>query len=634
MKTTTSRARRPTALIMLLYVALLNVGSSTMTGAVAVAQTPRTVAATNLTVSYELGMSRPTSHLFEVTMTIANVTAPQLEVQFPVWVPGAYRIVDAARNVQEFRAGTTAGQTLPAAKTQTNTWRVATNGNSDVRVSYKVYADALGVSGMHLDDTHGYFNGTLLFPYVVGAKDRPVTLTINKPPGWTTISTGLEPVAGRPDTFTALDYDTFADCPTETGTQNVLRFDHQKVPYEIAIWGSHNYDLTRFQKEIEAMVRSQIEMMGAAPFKRYVFIFHMSPNGGGGLEHLNSTTIGLRKYGGATDLGWDSFRGVTSHEFFHLWNVKRFRPEALGPFDYTRQVPTTDLYVSEGMTSYYGDLHIRRAGLWTPARFYAALASEVQTLQGLPGRRILTVEESSVNTWFFNDNSRNSSFSYYNKGQLIGMLLDLEIRQRTGNARTLDDVFRHLNDNYALPKAGWAAGGFRKAVETIAGSNFGEFFTRYVSGTEELPYERALGYAGLKLERKDAATRDSGITFAGDGPTRPGTFVNRDPSLLTVSGVDADGPANNVLAPGDLLLAISGERATQATLLLQLERFKEGERVPLTIFRGDRLLEVSMTMTGRRAATYEITEDPKATAEQKALRESWLTGKKAETSNQ
>ncbi|MDQ3257145.1 MAG: hypothetical protein M3R15_25185, partial [Acidobacteriota bacterium] len=173
MKTTTSRARRPTALIMLLYVALLNVGSSTMTGAVAVAQTPRTVAATNLTVSYELGMSRPTTHLFEVTMTIANVTAPQLEVQFPVWVPGAYRIVDAARNVQEFRAGTTAGQTLPAAKTQTNTWRVATNGNSDVRVSYKVYADALGVSGMHLDDTHGYFNGTLLFPYVVGAKDRP-----------------------------------------------------------------------------------------------------------------------------------------------------------------------------------------------------------------------------------------------------------------------------------------------------------------------------------------------------------------------------------------------------------------------------------------------------------------------------
>ena len=211
--------------------------------------------ATATTVAYELGMSRPTTHLFEATMTVTDLTAPHIDVQFPAWVPGAYRIIDAARNVQEFRAATLGGESLPVTKTHTDTWRVETRGNRAVRVSYKVYADNLTVSGMQLDDTHAFFNGPLLFPYVVGAKERPVTLTINKPPQWTAISTGLEPLAGRPNTFTAPDYDTFVDAPVEVGAHNVLRFNHEGALYEVAIYGNHNYDLRRFQSEIEAMVR-------------------------------------------------------------------------------------------------------------------------------------------------------------------------------------------------------------------------------------------------------------------------------------------------------------------------------------------------------------------------------------------
>ncbi len=575
----------------------------------------------NISVSYELGMSRPVTHLYEVTLTATNVSAPFIEVQFPTWVPGAYRVVDSARNVQEFRAGTTNGSALPFTKTDTKTWRIETRGNSALRASFQVYADQLNVSGMHLDDTHAYFNGALLFPYVVGAKARPVTLTINKPPRWATISTGLEATRGQANTFTAPDYDTFVDAPFEIGNHNALRFSYQNIPYEIAIYGNHNYDLRKFQSDVERIVQSQVDMFNGAPFRRYVFIFHMTPNGGGGLEHLNSTVIGLRKYAGATEDGFDRFRGVTSHEFFHLWNVKRIRPDVLGPFDYAVQVPTRYLYVSEGMTSYYGDLHILRSGVWTPEKYYRQQANAIQTLQRLPGRRILSVEESSINTWFTPDNSANNSFSYYTKGDILGMLLDLEIRQRTKGARSLDDAFRLLYERYALPKPGFAPGGFERTVEEVAGGSFKEFFEKYVNGTEELPYERVLGYAGLRLERKEDATRPNlGIAFPGEAATNA--------VGINITGVNSESPAYNVLAPNDVILAVGGERTNAQIFPFQIARFREGERVPMTIFRGDRLLEVSMTMSKRPLVTYAITENPAATPEQRALRAAWLTGRK------
>lgn len=620
MKNSASFDRRSLCLALLALLALLlppAQSDARTTGA-----GPKTRQAAGLQISYELGMSRPTTRLFEVTMTVANVAAPELRVQFPVWVPGAYRVVDPARNVQEFRAATTGGQLLPTSKTYPNEWTIETRGANAVRITYKAFANDISVPAMHLDDSHAFFNGPHLFPYVVGAKDRPVTLTINKPPRWTVVSTGLEPVAGRPNTFSAPDYDTFVDAPFEIGTHSVQTFDYKGVRYELAIYGNHNYDPAQFRREHEALVRSQVEMMGGVPFKRYVFIYHMIPNGGGGLEHLNSTVINRRKWAGNTEEGWDSLRGVASHEFFHLWNVKRLRPDMLGPFDYTRQVPTRDLYVSEGMTSYYGELHILRSGIWNPERYLKAIAEQIWNLQNLPARRFLTVEESSINTWFTHDEAAaaNANFSYYNKGELLGLLIDLEIRQRTNNSKSLDDVFRHLNENFALPKAGWPPGGFRQAVETVAGSDFDDFFARYVAGTEELPYERALGYAGLRLTRKEFPPFDLGAKIAADTPA---SAVG-----LPITSVHAESPAYNVLANGDLLLAVGGERVTEATLPAQLARFKTGDRVPLTVFRGDRLLELTMTMTNRPGFNFEITEDPNATPAQKAIRASWYTGRK------
>ena len=631
MKTTTARLSRQLSALALLLVSTFipahgndarQLRSHPAAASTGRAATPAT-AQTNLSISYELGMSRPTTHLYEVAMTVERIAAPTIEVQFPVWSPGAYRVEDPARNVQEFRAATTQGQPLPVAKTATNTWRVETRGNTTVRVSYKVYADYMNVSGIQLDDTHAFFNGTWLFPYVVGAKDRPVTLKINKPPQWTRISTGMEAVPDKPNTFTAPDYDTFVDSPVEVSAHELMRFDYEGATYEIAIHGNHNYDTERFRREVEQIVRSQVEMMGGAPFKRYVFIYHMLPAGRGGLEHLNSTAINRRKYAGNTEEGWDLLRGVTSHEFFHLWNVKRIRPEPLGPFDYTRQVPTRDLYISEGMTSYYGDLHLRRAGLWTNEQYYKQQAKQIAELQGKPARRFLTTEESSLNTWLKPDDAENASFSYYTKGDLLGMLLDLEIRERTRGARSLDDVFRYLYANYALPKPGWPVGGFERAVEQVAGSDFTDFFARYVAGTEELPYERALGYAGLRLERKESA-----MTYESLGLKIQTENVLPEAMGVMLTSISSDSPAFDLLATNDILLAIDGERVTLATLPAQLARFKMGDRMRATVFRGDRLLEVSIPLAARPLVAYTITEDPNATPDQKALREAWLTGRR------
>jgi predicted metalloprotease with PDZ domain len=349
----------------------------------------------------------------------------------------------------------------------------------------------------------------------------------------------------------------------------------------------------------------------------------MLPAGRGGLEHLNSTAINRRKYAGNTEEGWDSLRGVTSHEFFHHWNVKRIRPDVLGPFDYTRQVLTRDLYVSEGMTSYYGDLHLRRSGLWTNEQYYRQLAKQMTELLGKPARAFLSVEESSLETWLKSDDAENASFSYYTKGSLVGLLLDLEIRQRTAGARSLDDVFRYLYEHYALPKPGWPVGGFERAVETVAGSDFTDFFARHVAGTEELPYERMLGYAGLRLEKREAA-----LTHESFGLKLETENVLPEALGFTVTSVSSESPAFGVLATNDILLAVGGERVTLTSLPLQLAKFRNGEQVRLTVFRGDRLLDLPLTMQARPAVSYVITENPNATPQQKALREAWLTGRR------
>ncbi len=570
------------------------------------------------TVSYVVSIPKPTSSVLHVVMEIRDAPGPSLDVAMPAWSPGAYSLHWAAKNVQGLDARDGGGRTLDARMVDTSTWRVSPAAPM-VRVTYDVY---MGTSAVN--DTHATISGTRCLLYLIGTPPYPapgaLTLAVEAPPGWQ-IATGLD--ATRPGVFTASDYDTLVDAPVEVSPElEIVTFEEQGARYEIVIHGfRHNYDTAKLREDVRKIVAEQVRMFGGTPpYGRYVFFFHGGNGGSGGLEHLNSTTISFNRHGANDHDRYSRFLFVISHEFFHLWNVKRIRPEILGPFDYTRPQHTRNLYVSEGMTSYYASLALARSGVWTRQDFYDDLARNIQELQTQPGHLVTSAEMSSWLTWNRPDNSANVSISYYTKGQIIGNLLDLEIRARTEDRASLDDVFRYLMAQGGLPRPGFEEdGGFQKAVELIAAEggatgNFNEFFRRYVSGLDEVDYDTYLGHAGLKIQI-DRAT-----------PTRTiGVTTRTEADRLVVANVPPSGPGYDAgLMPGDMLLAIDGERIIPSAFDAWIDEREAGARVELQVLRGDRLITVPVVLGEEQAPTYKVVEDPDAAAGANALRDVWF----------
>ena len=568
-------------------------------------------------VSYTVSMPKPTSSQLHVVMEIRGAKGASADVAMPAWAPGAYSLHWAAKHVQELTAEDGDGKPLEARMVDTSVWRIRPAAPV-IRVRYKTY---VGPSAMN--DTHALIDGTRTLMYLVGQAPYPapgaITVAVQAPAGWKTV-TGLEQAS--PGVFTAPDYDTLVDAPIEVSPEiEIVPFDLDNVRYEIVIHARHNYDTAVLAGDTKKVVAEQVRMMGGAPYKRYVFFFHgTSGTGSGGLEHLNSTTISFGRYTARDRQFYDTFLFVISHEFFHLWNVKRIRPAILGPFDYTKPQHTRNLYVSEGMTSYYASLSLARSGVWNRQAFYDDLSKNIQELQTQPGHLVTSAEMSSWLTWNRPDNAANVSISYYTKGQILGTLLDLEIRARTGNRKGLDDVLRYLLAEHGLPKPGFAEdGGFRAAVEKIAAQggatgDFADFFRRYVAGLDEIDYDAYLRHAGLKLQIDRASpARSIGVATRTDG------------DRLVVSNVPPSGTGYDAgLMVNDALLALDDERIMPATFGARLNDRQAGAAARLTVLRGDRMLTITVTLQEDRAPTYKVIEDPDASAAAKALRESWF----------
>ena len=568
------------------------------------------------TVSYTVSVPKPTSSLLHVVMDIRGVQGASADIAMPAWSPGSYNLHWAAKNVEALSVQDGSGRRLAAAMVDTSVWRIKPAASS-MRVSYDVYMGTATVN-----DTHASIIGTRSLMYLIGRTPYPapgaLTVAVEAPSGWT-IVTGLDEV--RPGVFTAPDYDTLVDAPIEVSPNlEILTFEHDKATYQIVIHARHNYDTARLREDVRKIVAEEARLMGGAPYKRYVFFFHGTNGGSGGLEHLNSTSISFGRYSQDNVDAYHRFQFVIAHEFFHLWNVKRIRPEILGPFDYSRPQHTRNLYVSEGMTSYYAALALVRSGVWDRQTFYNDLATNIQELQTQPGHLVTSAEMSSWLTWNRPDDSSNVTISYYTKGQILGTLLDLEVRGRTANRKSMDDVFRQLLAEHGLPKPGFAEdGGFRAAVEKTAATggasgDFGDFFARHVSGLDELPYSDMLGRAGLTLEITRApAVRSIGVTTRTDADR---LRVDRVPP--SGAGYDAG------LMPGDIIIALDEERVMPATFAARLNDRRSGTIVKLQVMRGDRLLTVPVTLQEDRKPTYKVVEDPNATAAARALRDSWL----------
>jgi predicted metalloprotease with PDZ domain len=484
---------------------------------------PAPLAAQRYRIEYTIAMPDPASHLYAITMFVGGLTGAPVELQLPVWSPGRYAKVDFAKNVQDFTVTTGDGRALRWTKTTGSRWRVTPGGARSIRVSYRVFANA-PMSGTFsvLDTLHANWNGPSLFMYVEGHKQDPVTLSVSAPEGWTIINGDVSRPGQRQFNFP--NYDLMVDTPTEVAPEGSLMLDSFVVDtrfYRVMV--HHNGAVSsearqRFVKDVESIVRYQNSVFTPPPLEQYTFLFNIGFPGGDGMEHLYSTQI-------ANAQAWnDSLKllpGLTtaSHEYFHVWNVKRVRPLALGPFDYTREQYQPSLWVAEGWTQYYGFVTLRRAGIEDTPGFYARMANLIRQNLTAPGRKEVSARMASFHAPFWDGapnaqptNGGQTFFSYYTKGAGIAAYLDLFIRNRTGNARSLNDAFNLLRTrtwdaprtSYYLQGRGYTEDDVERAVSSAAGIDMHDWFERHVGGIDDMDYDEALGWAGLRLLRSEA----------------------------------------------------------------------------------------------------------------------------------
>src|SRR5947209_5547142 len=573
-------------------------------------------------ISFTVSMSKPYTHLLEVEMRVRRTLQlpPQVNLIMPVWTPGSYLIREFERNVQDFAAVDASGRALLWQKTNKDTWRVETNGARDVRITYRVYANDLSVRTNDLNDGHGYWNNAALLMYPDGYLSAPSILRVIPFGDWR-VATGLPTVEGKPNTFRAENFDILYDSPVEVSRFKVVSFEVRGVPHRIVIDGEGNYDMERMRRDVQRVVEAEVATMGEIPYHDYTFILHAANKSDGGLEHLNSTSLIVERNRFYSDSDWKSFLGLVAHEFFHLWNVKRIRPDALGPFDYTKENYTKLLWVAEGITDYYAPLTVRRAGLITEEDYLQRVSRNIESLQTTPGRLLMSAEEASFDAWIKyyrpDENAINSQVSYYTKGALVGLLLDLEIRKLSNGAKSLDDVMRYLYAEFYKKNRNYTPEDFERACELMAGSSLENFFARYVRGREELDYNAALNVVGLQLGEDRTKPPAETIYF--------GANVAQDGDRLIIRTVTSGSPAyDQGLNAGDQIVALDGLRVNHDSFLARLAEKRPGDVINLTLFRDDDLRTFTIKLGKSVMDDYKIVSVRQPTPEQTRQYRAWL----------
>ncbi len=594
------------------------------------------------TLHYTISFPEPHTHLFEISMRVPLVEPRgALEVGMAAWTPGSYRIRDYARHVQDLVAiDLDSGAGVPVEKVDKQTWRLSPGQSRLVEISYKVYANELTVRTAHLDDRHAYWNGAAVFLYVVGETDRPAYVRVKGvPEGWV-VATGLDPApSGEPHLYVAPDFDALVDAPFACGDLEVEDLDIAGVRHRLAIDGEGNYELPRLRDDVRKIVAAELEMFGGRPpYPHYTFIVHCVPEGHptGGLEHARSSTLMWNRFRFRPRDKYEDFLALLAHEFFHVWNGKRLRPRELGPFDYRRENYTRALWIVEGVTSYYDELMLRRAGIINAEKYLKRVADHIERVEDTPGRFHQTLEEASFDAWIKyyqrTEHSVNSQISYYEKGQLVALLLDLEIRYRSGGTRSLDDVLRALYREHPETGIGYDAARFEQLASEAATFDLAPFFDRYVRDTADLEYDRFLTHFGLRLawEPKKNGNGGEGArdTRLREEPERRawlGARVKAEGGRTVVAEVLEGSPAFQAgVMAGDELLALDGWRVSAADLESRLHEREPGDKVELAVFRGDRLRSIKATLAARPWARRAIEPRPDAAPAERARYEAWL----------
>jgi predicted metalloprotease with PDZ domain len=566
------------------------------------------------TIRYAVSLGQPDQHIFRVSMTIPAVRN-QVTVQIPAW-NALYQIRDFAARISSLRAMDEASQPLPVSKLDKQTWLIT--GQGAITVEYSTFWDEPGPFGAQLNPSHAFLNLALVLLYVSDRREEDVRIEFDDlPVGWRAAA-ALRPAdttsGRRAVAYLAPSYDALVDAPVELGTFDEFRLDAIRPPVRIVVHAENSLSKTT-REQVTAMVHRvvtyEVALMGGAPYEEYVFLYHIGPGySGGGMEHANSTAISMES---ATNLA-----GVTAHEFFHLWNVKRIRPASLEPVDYAREQWTRALWFAEGVTSTYGAYTLLRSGLWTRKQFYEDLAAQITELESRPARRWKSVEEASIDAWLekYSFYRRpDFSISYYNKGQLLGVLLDTLIRDSTDNRTSLDDVMRALNDEFGRRGRPYDDSvGIRAMAERISGRSLADFFSRYVSGTDELPFADLLGRAGLVLK------------VSGGTRAELGFWPGRGPEGMVATQIAPGSPAALAgVREGDVLPELNG-----ASFPRNPERWlrdhRPGETVRLRIRRNGEEKDLNFILQERQERAYVIEEVPNPSEKQRRILNGLLQG--------
>ncbi|QCS50399.1 M61 family metallopeptidase [Picosynechococcus sp. PCC 11901] len=585
--------------------------------------TPAPSAQNTVAIAYQVAMPQPQTHLFEVTIHISQWEAAVLDLKMPVWTPGSYMVREYSRHLQDFRATTAAGVDLSWRKVTKNHWQVETTDTSDIQVHYRVFANDLTVRTNHLDGTHGYFNGAALFCFIPGYQDQACTLTVEPPHIAWEVNTTLPLIEDQENCFWVENFDVLVDSPVEVGLHENYEFLCAGKPHRWVVWGEGNFEAEKAIADTKKIIQTEAKIFGGElPYDEYMFLLHLSGSGYGGLEHKESCSLNYPRFGFQKSDQYNRFMQLVAHEFFHLWNVKRIRPKELETFDYETENYTPSLWFAEGVTSYYDLLIPLWAGIYDKAFFLESLSKDITRYLLTPGRLVQPLAESSFDAWIKlyrrEAHSNNNQMSYYLKGALVAMLLDLKIRDRHQNQKSLDDVLRIMWEKFGKPEIGFSPAQVEQVISEVAGFDLSDFFHEFLHTTAELPLGAALETFGLQIKP---------IYTNKDLPYLGLTVTDQNNRTL-VQTVNVDSPAYQAgIDPEDELLAIANYRTNAEQLNHRLQNYQAGDTISITIFHQDQLKTLAVTLAAPQPSSYQVVKNPQASAKQLQNLKGWLNPK-------
>jgi predicted metalloprotease with PDZ domain len=564
-------------------------------------------------------MPEPWTHLFHVEVAFEDLptTSGFLDVRLPVWRSGRYSVFNFADGVVRFTTNGDEGLPLRWEKLDKSTWRIAKEDSRSVVLQYSVYANEFHDRTRGLNADGGFVDGSAMFMYAEEYRNLPATLTVHPFGDWH-VTTGLDSFPDDPFAFEADNYDHLIDCPLQVGNQTDLQIDIEGIPHVLSFAGAPPCEVDLLVDDVMRVVKMNKTFWGDLPYNRYVFLFQESGDGGGATEHINSTIILHRPVTPGVPSPCSSVLGTLSHEFFHTWNVKRLRPRGMDPYDWSGENYYRELWIAEGATSYLHNLLLLREGFRTVERYLRGIESAVASDRGRPGNLEQTLADCSFDAWIKGSGPRQRMFNYetnfYERGANVCLHLDLEIRHRSGNTSSFEDLMRTLYRRFPLGSGGYTVGDVEQVAKELAGEGISTLFDAFVSGSDPLPWEQTLQYAGLELS-------------VADSVKRPwlGVEVSKREGKTRVVSVVAGSPAHRAgVSVGDELLAINGYEVTAEKLSDRVSYMAYGDEVRLVLFRNRTLKTFIFALDVPRPPTYEIKPIANPTDLQKSIFTSWL----------